>query len=238
MQRGDRVVAIDSVEVHFWEEMKAMVTKSAGVPLRVRWERPDSLETAGTEAPENSVAKVISRRPGMTVYEGTITPQQIPLGDETYVGIGVGLADPALLAAEFGIVRRDLNLGQAIGAGFVETWGYGKLVCLSLLRVFTGRDNIRKTMGGPIEIMKQTKTAIQQGLSQFWRIVAWLSITLGIVNILPIPALDGGHLMFLAYEGITRREPSLRLRIAMQNVGMILLLAFMVFMVINDLLRL
>jgi regulator of sigma E protease len=123
-------------------------------------------------------------------------------------------------------------------AGVSETWRYGGLVLTSLYRVIRGRDSFRQTMGGPIEIGRQTGRALEQGFGEFWRIVAFLSITLGIVNILPIPALDGGHLVFLLYEGITRREPSLRVRIAMQNVGMVVLLAFMAFMVINDILRL
>ena len=64
-----------------------------------------------------------------------------------------------------------------------------------------------------------------------------LSITLAIMNILPIPALDGGHLVFLIYEGITRREPSLKVRMALQQIGMVLLLVFMTFLVFNDFLR-
>ena len=65
-----------------------------------------------------------------------------------------------------------------------------------------------------------------------------LSITLAIINILPIPALDGGHLAFLLYEGITRREPSVKVRMVMQQVGMFLLLGFMAFVILNDLLKL
>jgi regulator of sigma E protease len=65
-----------------------------------------------------------------------------------------------------------------------------------------------------------------------------LSITLAIINILPIPALDGGHLVFLIYEGIVRREPSLKVRMALQQVGMVILLAFMVFVIFNDILKL
>ena len=65
-----------------------------------------------------------------------------------------------------------------------------------------------------------------------------LSITLAIINILPIPVLDGGHLVFLIYEGIARREPPLRFRMITQTMGMALLLAFMAFVIFNDILRL
>jgi regulator of sigma E protease len=72
----------------------------------------------------------------------------------------------------------------------------------------------------------------------FWRLVAALSVTLAIMNILPVPALDGGQLMFLLYEGVTRRKPSVRVRLVAQQIGMILLLGFMTFLIFNDILRL
>ncbi len=87
-------------------------------------------------------------------------------------------------------------------------------------------------------IAKVTKEAADLGAAYFWNIVAMLSITLAIINILPIPALDGGHLVFLIYEGIARREPSLKIRMALQQVGMLVLLAFMVFVIFNDLIKL
>ncbi len=65
-----------------------------------------------------------------------------------------------------------------------------------------------------------------------------LSITLAIMNILPIPALDGGHLVFLIYEAIVRREPSLKFRMVAQQIGMAVLLLFMVFLIFNDTLKL
>ena len=71
----------------------------------------------------------------------------------------------------------------------------------------------------------------------FWQIVAFLSVALAVMNILPIPALDGGHLVFLVYEGITRREPSVRVRMVAQQVGFVLLLALMVFVIFNDIAR-
>ena len=87
-------------------------------------------------------------------------------------------------------------------------------------------------------IAKATKEAAEGGPYQFWNIVAMLSITLAIINILPIPALDGGHLVFLIYEGITRREPSLKFRMVTQQIGMLVLLVFMTFLIFNDILRL
>ena len=68
--------------------------------------------------------------------------------------------------------------------------------------------------------------------------MAFLSVTLAIMNILPIPALDGGHLVFLVYEGITRRRPSEKVRMVMQQIGFVVLIVFMAFVIFNDILRL
>jgi regulator of sigma E protease len=64
-----------------------------------------------------------------------------------------------------------------------------------------------------------------------------LSITLAIMNLLPIPVLDGGHLVFLIYEGITRREPSVKVRMVLQQVGFILIIGLMIFVTFNDIVR-
>ena len=233
LQRGDRIISIDGADVRYWAQMRELITESEGRSLAVEFSRPDSLEST---TPAD--AELVGEADGSKVWKTTLTPEIISLPDGELFGIGVQMADAAILSKEFGVVRRDLNLGQSVVAGTQETWRYGSLVLTSLYRVVRGRDSVRQTMGGPIEIGRQTGRALQQGLGEFWRIVAFLSITLGIVNILPIPALDGGHLVFLLYEGITRREPSLKVRIALQNVGMVVLLAFMAFMVINDILRL
>jgi len=127
---------------------------------------------------------------------------------------------------------------EAVGAGLSDTWTNTALIATSLKRLFTGQENFRENIGGPIMIARVTKEAADQGAFFFWSIVAMLSITLAIINILPIPALDGGHLVFLIYEGIARREPSLKLRMILQQVGMVLLFAFMAFVIFNDILKL
>ncbi|PSQ90555.1 MAG: RIP metalloprotease RseP, partial [Bacteroidetes bacterium QS_4_64_154] len=89
-----------------------------------------------------------------------------------------------------------------------------------------------------VMIAEVTSEAASAGLGPYWRIIGALSITLAIMNILPIPALDGGQLLFLLYEAVTRRRPSARVRLVAQQVGMILLIGFMAFLIFNDILRL
>jgi regulator of sigma E protease len=81
-----------------------------------------------------------------------------------------------------------------------------------------------------------TQTA-ELGLVTYLGFIALLSVSLAILNILPFPALDGGHLMFLIYEGIFRREIPVRIKLGLQKAGMILLLAFMAIVVFNDILH-
>ena len=125
--------------------------------------------------------------------------------------------------------------GSAIVAGIADTWTFTGAILSSLRNIATGRESVRESIGGPVMVAKIASEAAQAGAAQFWRLVALLSITLAIVNILPVPVLDGGHLVFLIYEGIRRREPSLKVRMATQQVGMVLLLVLMAFLVFNDL---
>ncbi len=159
-----------------------------------------------------------------SAYEAQVTPEATQ--DRYLVGIG-----PSVRYESY-------SLGQALVSGVEDTWFNTKTIVINLKRIVTGRENLRDNLGGPVMVAKLTGQAAQAGPYEFWTIVALLSITLAIVNILPIPALDGGHLVFLLYEGITRREPSLRVRMVMQQVGMVLLLSLMAFLVFNDILRL
>lgn len=186
------------------------------------------------EGSEELPTPIVYQRDDGVVFEAAVTPDE---ENGRYL-LGVYEPTPAILQHEFGIVRRDYNPVQATITGFTDTWINTKAIVVSLTRVFTGQDNFQENVGGPVMIAKVTKEAADAGAAFFWNIVAMLSITLAIINILPIPVLDGGHLAFLLYEGIARREPSLRLRMIMQQVGMLLLFAFMAFVIVNDILKL
>lgn len=221
LQPGDRIVAVGGEPIHFWMQVTELMQQHDG----------DSLTLSYIRKPEGAV---IAPRTGGEQVDVRIAPRE---QEGRYV-IGVTVPQVEMLWAEYGKEHRAFGPGEAIAAGVEETWINTKVIVTSLGRVFSGRENFRENVGGPIAIAQVTKQAAEAGAFFFWRIVAMLSITLAIMNILPIPALDGGHLMFLIYEGITRREPSLRVRMVMQQVGMIALLVFMTFVIFNDLLRL
>ncbi len=217
---GDRILAINGEPIRFWRDMTEKIQATGGEPFTLRWERPDSL----ADRPPPPAAQWVGSGTNGRVYEARVTPRKE--GDRYVLGV-------------YQITRFvDYDFGEAVTAGLKDTWLNTKIIVTSLKRVFFGSESIRENLGGPIRVAVLTRDAAANGAYAFWNIVAVLSITLAIINILPIPALDGGHLVFLIYEGITRREPSLKVRMVTQQIGMVLLLALMTFLIFNDLLRL
>lgn len=220
---GDHILSIGDSTITYFQQITPALQGTAGESFTLRFMRPDSMTTA--------VSSQAVRLPdslqtvGGTSWEVTIA--------------GSGSVDEQVVLGIRQFVRlKDYSLGEAIVSGTSDTWLNTRMVASSLKRIFVGQDNFRENIGGPVMIAKVTKEAADMGAPFFWQIVAMLSITLAIINILPIPALDGGHLVFLIYEAIVRKEPSLKVRMALQQVGMVILLAFMVFVIFNDLLKL
>ena len=233
LQAYDKITSIDGSPVQFWRQMTDLIQESEGEKIAVHWER--QLANADTAATLPEGVQIMAVAGGYVRYEAFAAPR-FNESTQTYM---LGVAPPTfeMLSDELGIRKDNLSFGKAIALGVEETWVNTSAIVTSLNRIFTGREDFRDNLGGPVMVAKVTKQAADAGLRYFWRIVAMLSITLAIMNILPIPALDGGHLVFLLYEGITRREPSLRVRMWLQQIGMALLLVFMTFLVFNDILR-
>ena len=104
-------------------------------------------------------------------------------------------------------------------------------------QLVTGKVSFAQSVGGPIKIAQLASQSSDLGLLTYLSFMALLSINLAIINILPFPALDGGHLSFLVYEAVFRREVPLGVKLGLQKVGIVVLLAFMAFVVINDILH-
>jgi regulator of sigma E protease len=235
---GDRILAIGEDTVRFWPEMSELIQKTKGAAATFRWRRPDSLTTADTAS---SPARLVRRTEQGLVFEASAPPMYDEEGDRYLLGVQSPGASPAtqqMLYDEFGIQKVKYGPGEALVGGVQAVWENTRSIVVTLKRVITGRDDFRESLGGPVMIAKVTSQAAEAGPAVFWRIVAILSVTLAIMNILPIPALDGGQLLFLLYELVTRRPPSVRVRMVAQQVGMILLLGFMAFLIFNDILRL
>lgn len=130
--------------------------------------------------------------------------------------------------------------------GFFESFYYGWLdivrmtdLTFSMLgKVFSGNIEFKKAFGGPIKIAQYAAKSADSGLSSFLYFLALLSLSLAILNIMPFPVLDGGHLVMIVIESLIGREIPVKIKLAIQQVGMVLLLLLMAFIVYNDILSL
>lgn len=215
LRNGDRILLLDGYPVRVSSELIRGIQASEGRDLKL---------TVSRDSEEGPAQMVL-----------TVTPE---LGDEGY-RIGVGIATVDLLFSNPNILKHQpYGMGEAIVAGLSSAWESTVATVQSFRKIVAGSENVRDSVGGPVMIGKITKEALDRGWEQFWFLVAMLSITLAIINILPIPALDGGHLVFLIYEGIVRKEPSVKFRMAVQQIGMVMILGLMVFLIVNDILKL
>lgn len=130
-------------------------------------------------------------------------------------------------------VMQEVSIFSSLGYGIDRTIGMGKLLISSIKSLFVGKESLR-SLGGPIVIAKLAGDSARSGWDTFIFFMAFLSLNLAIINLLPIPALDGGHLMFLTIEGIIRKPLPLKARLAFQKVGMVFLLSLILFIVFND----
>ena len=153
-----------------------------------------------------------------------------PDSDST-IGIGVG--------KYIGVVKNiNYNVITAIPQGFDDLWHYGVVLFMkSMWKIIKGDIAFSKAVGGPVKIAQYAGQSAEGGFLSFLGFMAMLSITLAIINILPFPALDGGHFVFLLYEGIFRKPVSHKVQIVVQNLGFIILMLFMAFVVYNDIIH-
>ncbi len=208
LKAGDRVVAISGQSVTEWDQMAKAIHASPGRPIQL----------------------TIDRQGQQLMIEVTPKPskQAGPTG-ETEVGlIGIGPAPES----EY----RRLDPVTAFGAGIRKTADLSALVVTGFVKLIQAKIS-PKTIGGPILIAQMAGEVAQRGLVDLLSFTALLSINLAILNLLPIPILDGGHLLFSAIEWLRGQPVSLRKREIAQQVGMVLLAALMVFAFYNDIFR-
>jgi regulator of sigma E protease len=157
----------------------------------------------------------------------TITPHQAEQGGDYLIGIA---PHHATAFKRFGPV-------EAIRAGSTRTMELIKLTLVFIRKLFAGAVPT-SNIGGPITVVQIAGQAAQTDLSSILSVLAFLSIQLGILNLLPIPILDGGHLFFAGFELILRRPLSLKAREIAQQIGLALLILLMVLAFYNDIMRL
>jgi len=135
------------------------------------------------------------------------------------------------------VTYEPINIFQAMGNGWQATKAIFELIGTTLKMLVTGAANM-KDIGGPIFIAQIAGESARAGLAPLLFLMAMISVNLAVINILPIPGLDGGHLLVIVIESIIRRPLSIKAKMAIQKVGMAFLLVLMITVIVNDIGRL
>jgi len=208
-REGDRVVRMEDQEIQTWAQMTALVKDNPHRPLHVHVQRDERL-----------VALVVTPAADKVTADG----KTLEVGK-------IGISGPGR-----SIIRASNPLMAAVN-GVQATWGWTELTAVGIYKMVAGEIS-SKNIGGPLTIANMSGEAAAQGFSSVVFLIAILSINLGVLNLLPIPILDGGHLFFFAIEAVLRKPLGERQREIAQQVGLLLLVSIMVFAFWNDIERL
>jgi regulator of sigma E protease len=215
LQPGDRIMSVDGHAVDSWDDLSTIVKSSHGAPLRIVIER----------ASPNAAARMVSLPvkpellPEATIY-GSKSPTWVigvtPRGDQT---------------------TQRYSFPHAVASGFIETGRMLGTLFVGVAKIFEGATPVRQALGGPIMIAQIAGREAHQGFADVALFTVMLSLELGIINLFPVPLLDGGHLLFFTIEGIRGKPLQLRHREIAMQVGLFLLVVLMAFVIMNDISR-
>ncbi len=263
LRRGDRIVRVNRDSVKSWDDVQEALLKSgpeariqiAGRPQPITVRLP--VDTAArvrlvswgimpyAPARIDDLLLKLWRSPGTTIDLTVVRDAEVvnlkvtprPQTDEDSLS---GRPRPfGFIGAEgdFPEIRQRLPVLTAVRFGALQTVRQLGAVVSNVKRLVLGKASM-KEVGGPIMIAQVSGQAVQLGLDRFLLFIAFFSISLAVLNLLPIPVLDGGHAMFLVAEAILRRPLSPQLRMRLTQLGMLVVLAIMVVAIGNDVLRL
>jgi len=210
MMHGDKIITLDGRKIILWEEIKPIISDSKGREIEAIVER-------GAEKKHIIIKPRLSKAKNIWGEE-----------ESTYL-IGVSPAGNTI------IERR--NPWDAFVGSISKTWDISKLTILAVVKMLEGVVS-PKTLGGPIFIAQASGAMAKEGVIPFVLFMAVLSINLGVINLFPIPVLDGGHILFYVIEIVTRREVSVKFKEMSQQIGFVILLMLMLFVIFIDVERL
>lgn len=207
--KGDRVIEIDGKPIKHWENMTEIIHRSADKTLSLKIQR------------------------GSEVIDISITPESKQVkdifGEERETGlIGVKPSGDTIK------IKHDIP--NSIKNAFLRTWEICALTVVGIIKLIQ-RILPAETIGGPILIFQLAEQQAAAGILSFFAFAALISINLGILNLLPIPILDGGHLLFLGIEAIRKKPLSDKIMMMAQRIGLVMLISLMIFAFYNDILR-
>lgn len=212
LQPGDRILSVDGEPVTDWFSLVEFIRSAPKQPLTLAIERGgDPLQLAITPA-------------SRTLENGEV------IG---FVGAGVQQIEwpeDSLREVRFGPLA-------AIPNAISETWADTRLTLVAIKKMVTGLLS-PSNLSGPITIARVAEASVSSGFEDFIRFLAYLSVSLGVLNLLPVPVLDGGHIVYYTIEAIRRKPLSEQAQAFGLRIGMALILTLMVFALYNDLMRL
>lgn len=207
---GDVIIAIDGNEVSSFEEIRGIIALSLGKELAFEVKRGEQILDLKAAA--------------------KLTKMKDPFGDEIempVLGIATGM-----------VHNRDMNLIEAVPEAFATSISMCKMILVGTWQLITGERDVMKELGGPIRIAEYSAKSAQGGVWSFLGFIAMISLNLALINLLPIPMLDGGHLTFYAIEAIIRRPIPPFIVQTLLKIGFALLVSLIIFVTINDIWRL
>ena len=209
LQINDRIIAVQNINIFGWSDLRPAAVDKPGELLTFKIQRND------TEI----------------LIPLTPTPKTIkgPDGNDLKIGeIGIGMSGLMVLE-QYGLIG-------SVSRAIKETWEMTSLIAISVQKMLFGSIPADQ-IGGPILIFQIYGEQAEQGFNEFIRLTALLSINLGLINLLPIPILDGGHILFFLIEIIKGRPVTEKNRELAQQVGFFMLISLMVFAFYNDIAR-
>ena len=210
LRRGDRVVSAAGVPVGTWSQLVDAIRGHPAKPLALVVERG-------------------GRRVAVTV-----TPNAARDRDDSGKRVTVGKIGAA---PDIPQVHRRVGVVESVGLGARQTWDSAVMIGGVLKQLVTGQMSARN-MGGLLSIGEASGETASQGFDAWLMFLALFSVNLAVLNLLPIPILDGGHLMFLAFEAVRGRPLSVEARIRLSQVGLVIVVALMIWANGNDVVRL
>jgi regulator of sigma E protease len=210
MKSGDEIVAIDGKKISEWENVSKMINNGKGQDV------------------------VFTLKRGSKILDLRIKPKAVK--ERSSSGAMMDHFIVGIAPAEKNIIVRMNPLESSI-ASIEQTWFFCKLTMKSIIKIFEGVVS-PKTLGGPILIAQIAGTQAKAGIIKFIMFMAFLSINLAVLNLLPIPVLDGGHLLFFVIELIIRRPVSMKIREIATQFGFLMLILLMIFVIMMDIDRL
>jgi len=209
IMKGDTIVTIDGRKIARWDEMTAIIHNQPGKDLALTIDR-NGTPLSLRVTPEKKVIKNL-------------------FGEDKEVGlIGITPSGKTEISRE--------GLMASLSLAFTRTWDISVLTLVSIVKLIQ-RVIPAETIGGPILIFQMAGQQASQGAMNFFTFMAVISINLGILNLLPIPVLDGGHILFLGIEAVRRKPLSEKVIMVAQRIGLALLLLLMAFAFYNDIAR-